>query len=70
MTFLRNDPRPCPTLKKVVLDCFELVEVHFGPPKVPKCLENGGFGTKNGSNMCQKQIFPNLILDHLGCTSG
>ena len=43
MTFLRNDPRPCPTLKKVVLDRFELVQVHFGPLKIPKCLENGLF---------------------------
>ena len=30
MTFLKNDPRPCPTLKQVFLDHFELVVAHFG----------------------------------------
>ena len=43
MTFLKNDPRPCATLKQVFLDRFELVVAHFGPPKIPKCLENGPF---------------------------
>ena len=70
MTFLKNDPRPCATLKQVFLDCFELVVAHFGPPIIPQCLENGLFWTKNGSKMGQKRIFPNLILDHLGCTNG
>ena len=53
MTFLKNDPRPCATLKQVFLDRFELVLAHFGPPKIPKCLENGLFWdqkwVKNGS---------------------
>ena len=53
MTFLKNDPRPCVTLKQVFLDHFELVVAHFGPPKIPKCLENGLFWdqkwVKNGS---------------------
>ena len=53
MTFLKNDPRPCATLKEVFLDRFELVVAHFGPPKIPKCLENGLFWdqkwVKNGS---------------------
>ena len=39
MTFLKNDPRPCATLKQVFLDHFELVVAHFGPPKILKCLE-------------------------------
>ena len=43
MTFLKNDPRPCATLKQVFLDRFELAVAHFGPPKIPKCLENGLF---------------------------
>ena len=43
MTFRKNDPRPCATLKQVFLDCFELVVAHLGPPKIPKCLENGLF---------------------------
>ena len=63
MTFLKNGPRPCATLKQVFLDRFELVVAQFGPPKIPKCLENG-------SKMGQKHIFPKLILDHLGCTNG
>ena len=41
MTFLKNDPRPCATLKKLFLDRFEPVVANFGPPKIPKCLENG-----------------------------
>ena len=51
MTFLKNDPRPCVTLKQVFLNCFELVVAHFGPPKIPKCLDNGLFWDKNGSKM-------------------
>ena len=53
MTFLKNDPRPCVMLKQVFLDCFELVVAHFGPPKIPKCLEDALFWdqkwVKNGS---------------------
>ena len=53
MTFLKNDPRPCATLKQLFLDRFELIVAHFGPPKIPKCLENGLFWdqkwVKNGS---------------------
>ena len=53
MTFLKNDPRPCATLKQVFLDRLELVVAHLGPPKIPKCLENGLFwdqkSVKNGS---------------------
>ena len=70
MTFLKNDPRPCATPKQVFLDRFELVVAHFGPPKIPKCLENGLFWDPKGSKMGQKRIFSNLILDHLGCTKG
>ena len=70
MTFRKNDPRPCATLKQVFLDCFELVVAHLGPPKIPKCLENGLFWDKNGSKMGHKHIFPKLIVDHLGCTKG
>ena len=53
MTFLKNDPRPCATLKQVFLDRFGLVVAHFGTPKIPKCLETGLFWdqkwVKNGS---------------------
>ena len=41
MTVIRNDPRPWVTLKLVFLDCVELVVAHFGPLKIPKCIENG-----------------------------
>ena len=71
MTFFKNDPIPCATLKQVFLDRFEMVVAHFGPPKIPQnALKMGCFGTKNGSKVGQKHIFPNLILDHLGCTNG
>ena len=43
--------------KQVFLARFELAVALFGPPKVPKCLENGLFGTKNGSKMGQKLCF-------------
>ena len=36
MTFFKNDPRPCATLKQVCLEHFELVVAHFAPPKIPK----------------------------------
>ena len=53
MTLLKNDPRPCGTLKQLLLNRFQLVVAHFGPPKIPKCLENGMFWdqkwVKNGS---------------------
>ena len=48
MTFLKNDARPCTTLKQVFLDRFELVVAHFGPPKIPNCLENGLFWDQGG----------------------
>ena len=70
MTFLKNDPRPCATLKQVFLDRLELVVAHFGPLKIPKCLENGLFWDPKWVKMGQKRIFPNLILHHLGCTNG
>ena len=70
MTFLKNDPTPCATLKQVFLDRFELVVAHLVLRKSKNALEMGCFGTKNGSKMGQKRIFPNLILDHLGCTNG
>ena len=38
--------------------------------KSQNALKMDCFGTKNGSKMGQKHIFPNLILDHLGCTNG
>ena len=50
--------------KQVLLARFELVVARFGPPKIPKCLENGLFWDKkmgpkwvrNGSEMGQKWV--------------
>ena len=39
--FFKNDPRPHGMPKEVFLARFELVVARFGPPKIPKCLENG-----------------------------
>ena len=42
--------------KQVFLARFELVVARFGPPKIPKCLENELFRDQkwinNGSKMC------------------
>ena len=45
----------------------ELMVAHFGPPKIPKCLESGLFWTKKGSKRGQKCVFAKMIIDHLGC---
>ena len=39
----------------------------LAPPKSQNALKMGCFGTKNGSTMGQKCVFPKMILDHLGC---
>ena len=63
---------------KMILDHMECQNNYFwrvlslwwplGPPKIPKCLENGLFWhkdfVKNGSKMCFSK---KMILDHLGC---
>ena len=70
MTFLKNDPRPCPTLKQVILGRFELVVAHFGPPKIPKCLENGLFWDHGNQNTKLNQsrigLFPNQSISSKG----
>ena len=57
MTFLKNDPTPCATLKQVFLDRFELVVAHFGPPKIPKCLKNGRFWDQKMGQKWVKNAF-------------
>ena len=51
--FFNVVPRPLGMLKQVFLARFEPVVAHFGPCKIPKCLENGPFQdqrwVKNGS---------------------
>ena len=53
MIFSKAIPRPLGMLKQVFLGLFEPVVAHFGPWKIPKCLENGLFQhqkwVKNGS---------------------
>ena len=44
-------------LKQVLLDRFELVVAHFGPPKIPKCLENGLFWDQKWLNSGSKTHF-------------
>ena len=68
-SFFKNDLGPHGIPKQVFLAHFEPVLARFGPPKIPKCLENGQFffGSKNGSKMGQKCVFPKIIPDHLGC---
>ena len=57
MTFLKNDPRPCATLEQLFLDPFELVVAHFGPPIIPKWLENGLFWAQKGVRNRSKTDF-------------
>ena len=53
--FSKVVPRPLGMLKQVFFGRFEPVVAHFGPWKIPKCLENGPFWdqkwVKNGSKM-------------------
>ena len=55
-TFFKNDPGPHGMPRQVFVARFELVVARFGPPKIPKCLENGLFWDKkwlkNGSKKC------------------
>ena len=54
MTFLKNDPRPCATLKQVFLGRFELGVAHFGPPKIPKWAV---LGPKMGQKWVKNALF-------------
>ena len=56
-------------LKEVVLAHFEPVATGFGSWKSQNALKMGRFGTKNGSKMGQKRVFPKVIPDHLGCSN-
>ena len=53
MLFSKIDRGPLGMLKQVVLAHFEPMVTHFGPWKIPKCLEKGPFWdqkwVKNGS---------------------
>ena len=60
--FSKSDHGPFGMLKQVFLAHSERVVTHFGPRKMPKCLENGPFWdqkwVKNGSTMCFSKSDP------------
>ena len=70
MSFLKNDPRPCVMLKQFFWTVLRLWWPILVLRKSQNALKMGCFGTKNGSKMGQKRIYPKLIVDHLGCTNG
>ena len=43
--------------KQVFLARFELVVARFGPPKIPKCLENGLFCDQTWVKKWVKNVF-------------
>ena len=65
----RSDPGPFGMLKQVFLAHFEPMVTILGHGKSQNALKMRRFGTKNASKMGQKCIFPNVILDHLGCSN-
>ena len=67
LCFFKNDAGPHGMPKQVFVARLELIVACCGPPKIPKCLENGMFRVKDGSKIGQKWVFPKIILDHLGC---
>ena len=69
MIFSKVVPRPFGMLKQVFLARFVPVVAPFGPWKIPNALKMGRFGTKKGSKMGQKRVFPQVIPDNLGCSN-
>ena len=56
-------------LKQVALAHFEPVASGLAHGKSQNTLKMGHFGTKSGSKMGQKRVFPKVIPDHLGCSN-
>ena len=67
--FSKVVPTPFGMLKKMFLGWFQPLLASFGRWNVPNALKVGRFKTKNGPKMGQKCVFPNVILDHLGCSN-
>ena len=67
MTLIKTNPRPYGMPKQVFLAWFELVVARFGPPKIPKCLDNRLFWDKKWVKNGSKMGFPKMIMDDLGC---
>ena len=69
ITFSKVVPRPLGMLKQVFLGRFEPVVARFCQQKTQHALKFGRFlGTKNGSKMGQKHMFPKEIVDHSRCS--
>ena len=69
MIFSEVVPRPLGMLKQVFLGRFDPVATGLAHGKSKNALKMGHFGTKNGSKMGQKGVFPKVIPDHLGCSN-
>ena len=63
-SFFKNDLGPHGMPKQVFLAYFEPV---LALRKSQNALKMGNFGTRIGSKMGQKCVFPKIIPDHLGC---
>ena len=55
--FFKSDPGQYGMPKQVFLARLELVVARFGPPKIPKCLENGLFWDKRWGKKWVKNVF-------------
>ena len=55
--FFKNDPAPHGMPKQVFLAHFELVVGRLGPPRIPKCLENGLFCDQKWDKKWVKKVF-------------
>ena len=60
MTFFKNDLGPHEMPEQLFLARLELMVARFGPPKIPKCPENGLIWEEKG-------VFAKMILDDFGC---
>ena len=69
MIFFKVVPGPLGMLKQVFLARFKPVVARFGPWKIPNASKMGRHGTKDGSKMGEKRVFPQVIFDHSICSN-
>ena len=67
--FSKSGARPFWIPKQAFFAHWEPVVTRFAPWEIPGALKMAPFGTKSGSKMGQKLVFPNVRLDHLGCSN-
>ena len=67
--FSKSYPGAFGMLKQVFLARFEPMVTRFGPRKTENAFKMGRFGSKIGSKMGQKSLFPKVIVDHLACST-